>query len=70
MPLSKLLKNQTGNRFGNMLDELIRALTEARSNTANKRKYNREKLARRANVRDLRIGDMVIVKTEERLTHI
>ena len=52
-------------RFGNQLAE---ALLEARERTADSRKYNRERLAKRANTDSLRVGDSVIVKAEHRTT--
>ena len=56
------------NYFGNRLDNLAEAFQAARTNTEESRKYNRERLARRANASTLSVGDSVMVKAEERMT--
>lgn len=55
-------------RFGNRLDNLTEALIQARQNTLNSRKHNRERLQKRSNVNDLRVGDTVLIKAENRAT--
>ena len=68
-PLTKLLPVRTvANYFGNRLDNLAEAFQAARVNTEDSRKYNRERLARRANASPLSVGDSVMVKAEERMT--
>ena len=68
MPLSKLLAVRQTNYFGNRLDYLAPALKMAREHPAESRRYNRERLQRRANAKDIHVGDTVVVKAEERLT--
>ena len=50
------------------LDELARALKIARAMTEDSRKHNRERLARKANARQISPGDSVIIKSEARVT--
>ena len=54
--------------FGNRLDDLRIALQQARESTADSRRYNRERLAKKANVSDIEVGDFCVLKAEERLT--
>lgn len=54
--------------FGSRLDELSSALTAAKAETANSRKYNRERLSKKANAQQLEVGDTVIVAANEPLT--
>ena len=69
VPLETFLSARR-DEFGNRLDELAGAYQEARENTENARKYNRARLAARANVdASLRVGDTVIVKAEEAVTN-
>jgi len=69
MPLTKLLSTaENTNKFGNRLDDLAEAYTSARNQTEQSRRYNRERLARKANAGELNVGDSVLVKAEERLT--
>ena len=48
MPLEKTLRVSNEQAFGNRLDDLATALKIARSMTEDSRKYNRERLARKA----------------------
>ena len=66
--LTRLLQPRTANHFGNRLDDLSSALQTARHATADSRKYNRQRLANRADARDIHVGDTVLLKAEERLT--
>ena len=66
VPLETFLSARR-DEFWNRLDDLAVAYQEARDNV---RKYNRVRLAARANVdASLRVGDMVVVKAEEALTN-
>ena len=67
-PLTRLLQPRSANNFGNRLDDLSSALQTARHFTADSRKYNRARLAKRADAKDIRVGDTVLLKAEERLT--
>ena len=67
-PLTRLLQPRTANHFGNRLDDLSSALQTARHATADSRKYNRQRLANRADAKDIHVGDTVLLKAEERLT--
>ena len=67
-PLTRLLQPRTANHFGNRLDDLSSALQKARHATADSRKYNRQRLANRADAKDIHVGDTVLLKAEERLT--
>ena len=68
LPLTRLLTVKRDNYFGNRLDDLAIALKVARQATTDSRRYNRERLARRANCDDVKVGDTVVVKAEERVT--
>ena len=68
VPLSRTLNTPDTNVFGNRLDDLGAALKTARHLTADSRRYNRERLAERANAKHLTVGDRVVVKAEERIT--
>ena len=71
LPLTCMLQPPTEEHarpFGSRLEELATALTAARVETENSRKYNRERLARKANAQDLEVGDTVIVAANEPLT--
>lgn len=71
IPLTRMLQPPTeeyARLFGSRLDELSTALTAAASLTADARKYNRERLAKKANAQDLAIGDTVVVAANEPLT--
>ena len=57
-PLTWLLQPRTANHFGNRLDDLSSALQTARHGTADSRKYNRQRLAKRADAKDIHVGDM------------
>ena len=68
MPMTRTLKVPTDDYFGNRLDDLARALQMARQNTEQSRQYNRARLQARANAKQIKKGDFVIVIAEERLT--
>ncbi len=67
-PMTKLLPPPNeNNKFGNRLDDLADAFRQARENTSDSRKYNRERLAKRANAGPVDVGDSIMIKAEERL---
>lgn len=66
MPLTRTLRVDNDNAFGNRLDDLARALRDAKTSTYDSRRYNRERLQRRANLGDLQVGDSVVLKAEQR----
>ena len=68
MPLTKLLKVRQSNYFGSRLDDLAEALKMARHLTLESRRYNKKRLQQRANANDIKVGNTVVVKAEERLT--
>ena len=68
MPLTRLLPVNIDNYFGNRLDDLAVALRMARQSTRDSRRYNKERLDKHANCQDIRTGDTVVIKAEERLT--
>ena len=68
MPLTKTLRVANEDTFGNRLDELARALQVARVATEESRKFNRRRLEQRANARDVRVGDTVVVKADDRVS--
>ena len=65
MALEKTLSVRTDDHFGNRLDQLAQALQQARSNTADSRTGNRNRLKQRANAPLIIKGDFVIVLAEE-----
>jgi hypothetical protein len=67
LPLTKLLPVNSA-PFGNRLDNLARALQEASRNTQDSRRYNKERLAARANAGTIQVGDSVVLKAPERVT--
>ena len=68
LPLTRAQRSHGNNTFGNRLDDLANALKIARHLTEDSRKYNRERLARKANANDIAVGDSVVIKAEERMT--
>ena len=64
-PLTRLLQPRTANHSGNRLDDLSSALQMARHATADSRKYNRQRLAKRVDAKDIYVGDTVLLKAEE-----
>ena len=50
------------------LQDLSEASDTARVLTEASRKYNRKRLARQANAKELKVGDTVVVKAQEPLT--
>ena len=67
-PLGRALNTPDTNVFGNRLDDLGAALKTARHLTADSRRYNRDRLAKKANAKHLATGERVVVKAEERVT--
>ena len=63
MPLEKKLRISNEQDFGNRLDDLATALKVALAMTEDCRKYNRERLARKANERQISPGDSEWVLT-------
>ena len=69
MPLTRALAGSAGcNPFGNRLDDLATALKVTRQLTEESRRYNRDRLAKKADAGDIAVGDSIVVKAEERLT--
>jgi hypothetical protein len=71
LPLTRMLQPPTEEHvrpFGSRLEELSNALTAARVETENSRKWNRERLNAKANAQKLEVGDTVIVAANEPLT--
>ncbi len=66
MPFTMLLSEHGTNPFGNQLDDLTLALQHALRATEESRRYNRERLQRKANAGHIEVGDTVIVKAEVR----
>ena len=67
LPLSRMMVDH-GDPLTGRLQDLSEALDKARVHTEESRKYNRERLARRANAQELKVGDSVVVKAQEPLT--
>ena len=65
-PLTKLLRTTQANTFCNRLDYLSTAIKSVRIMTEESRHYNRARLAKKANAKQLSVGDSVIIKAEER----
>ena len=65
-PLTKMLSTTQATTFGNRLDDLSTALKSVRTMTEDSRHYNRARLARKANAKQLSVGDSVVIKAEER----
>ena len=69
MPLSRCLGASSGlEALGGRLSDLSEALSIARQNLEASRKYNRERINRRANAGELKPGDSVVLKSQEKLT--
>jgi ribosomal protein S17 len=66
MPLTNMLHPITP--LTGRLQELSEGLQRARALTEDSRKYNRERLARKANTGELHVGDTVVIKAHEPLT--
>ena len=66
VPLSRMLKSSQHTAFGNRLDDLSLALRTTRTMTETNRRYNRERLAAKANAQHIVIGDSVTIKAQER----
>ena len=67
LPLSKLMNNN-GQLLDKRLDDVAAALRIAAAETAHSRHHNRERLAKRANTQDLKVGDTVVIKANEPLS--
>ena len=66
MPLTKMLYPTTP--LCGRLQQLSDGLQNARALTEESRRYNRERLARKANNSELEVGDSVVIKAHEHLT--
>ena len=62
------VSNEQG--FGNRLDDLATALKIARAMTEDSRKYNRERLARKANEQQISPGDSVVIRAEGQVSMV
>ena len=67
MSLSKLLKVSQTRYFANRLHDLVSAFKLAREHTTDSQRHNRERLQRRANAKDIPVGDTVVAKAGERV---
>ena len=68
-PLTRLLKASTSIcPFGNRLDDLSQAFAQAQVNTREGRIANRERLAKQANAKEIKVGDMVVLRVPEPVT--
>ena len=68
-PLTKLLQASTKVcYFGNRLDNLAEAMSNAQHNSKEARIANRERLAKQANAKNVHVGDTVVLLAPERLT--
>ena len=68
-PLSRLLQASTQMApFGNRLDNLAQALSVAHRNTVGYRVHNQERLAKRADAKQIHVGDTVVLIASEPLT--
>ena len=68
MPMTKLLSARHSNYFGSRLDTLASMLKQARANTARNRAQVRERIQSRANAKQVKIGDSVVVLAAEPMT--
>ena len=68
LPLTQCFASASGSVVGTRLHDLSTALAVARDMTKNSRKYNRERINRKAVENDIGIGDTVVVKAHERMT--
>ena len=68
-PLTRLLQASTQIApFGNRLDDLSEALAAAHRNTGDARIHNHERLAKRADAKEIHVGDTVVLIASEPLT--
>ena len=68
-PLTRLLKASTSIcPFGNRLDDPSQAFAQAHVNTREGRIANRERLAKQANAKEIKVGDMVVLRVPEPVT--
>ena len=69
LPLAKALTARESHyQVGSRLEKLYDNLKKAQALTHDSRRYNRERLAARANAKDIKVGDTVVVFAPERLT--
>ena len=68
IPLEKTLHVSNKQAFGNQLDDLAMALKIAQATTEDSCKYNRERLARKANEQQISPGDSVRAESQVSLT--
>ena len=68
LPLVRSFTAATGPAHNARLYDLARALTCAREMTAHSRKHNRERINARATEGEVKVGDTVVVKANERVT--
>ena len=68
LPLTRLLRTTSATTFGNRLDNLAAILKTVRSLTEDSRHYNRIRINKKANAKDISVGDSVVVKAEERIS--
>ena len=67
-PLTRLMGNDPSRNFENRLELHAELMQQAAQATKDSRHYNRERLARKANAKDLTVGDSVILKAREPLS--
>ena len=68
LPLTRLLRTTHAPTFGNRLDNLAATLKTVCVLTEDSRHYNRIRLEKKANAQDIRVGDSVVIKAEERIS--
>ena len=66
LPLTRLLRTTHATTCGNRLDNLATTLKTVRVLTEDSRHYNRIRLEKKANAKDISVGDNVVIKAEER----
>ena len=67
--MTKLLQASTSiNPFGNRLDDLSQAFAQAHINTREARTINRERIAKQANAKEIKVGDTVVLIIPEPVT--
>ena len=68
LPLTRLLRTTHATTFGNRLDNLAANLKTVRVLTEESRHYNRIRLEKKVNAKDISVGDSVVIKAEERIS--
>ncbi len=61
MPMTRLLEGRGDRPFGNRLDDLARAFQDAKHSTEESRRNNRVALLKRANTKELNVGDSIVL---------